>query len=243
MYNLFSEKWRSDLIITVVLSLIFLSFIFKIISRAFTFNDLLNSGIVLLVMGFFIARSFFKETPFIESKYGIYLLGFIVLGLGGIYAIIQILGSHYALFFLLGLGIISIILLERYLNSQKKQHYKQKSQKSPCPDQKIRTNYISPYSSVGQKIYFIIHSSLTSLTRQREEKETNELIEKGQVRKKILENLGWLHFNNYVVADKTLGEMSDDEFNNLIKNFNERKEKEIQLKQSLISNPSLPLNG
>jgi hypothetical protein len=234
MYNLFSEESRSDLIIIVVLSLAFLLFIFRILNQGFNFNDLLNSVIVLLVIAYFIARSFLKETPLIESKYGVYLLGFIVLGLGGLYALIKILGSHYALFFLLGVGIISMFLLERYLDSQKKQSYKSQSQKSPRPEQKIRTNDVSSYSNVVQKIYYSIYYALTFSKRQREEKELKELNKKGQVKREILENLGWWDFNNSMLSNNQLGEMSDDEFNNLIKNFNERKEKEIQLKQSLI---------
>ena len=221
MYKLFTKEWLSDLIITVGLSLVFLSFIFTILTHGFTFNNLLNSVIVLLVIGYFIARSFLKETPLIESMYAVYLLGFVILGLGGIFVLIQMFGYGFAFLYLIGCIFLFSYLLKWQLDKKQKQ----------SNDQVIRTNYVSPYSSVGQKIYYAIYSAMTFSKRRREEKETNEVIKKGQEKRKILADLGFSDFDRYTISDKTLGMTSDDEFDNLINILNERKEKEIQLKE------------
>jgi len=87
---------------------------------------------------------------------------------------------------------------------------------------------------IGAAIYLIYYLKNYS-KRRKDQEEIDILREKGKERRKILENLRWWDFNDYILADILLGQKTDDEFNSLITELNQKKELEEQYRQSLIS--------
>ncbi len=87
---------------------------------------------------------------------------------------------------------------------------------------------------IGVAIYIFFYLKNYS-NRCKAQEEIDILRQKGNERRKTLENLKWWEFNDYILADQRLGAMTDDEFKGLILELNQKKELEEQYRQTLIS--------